>query len=468
MLDTGIDIPEVVNLVFFKVVRSKTKFWQMIGRGTRLCPNLFGPGRHKECFYVFDWCRNFEFFNQNPVLADAAAGDSLAKRLFVSRVELIGELDKSLKHGIDAARHEEYSQRQTPMVHAGEAGSSADLEAQYRELRETVTGRLRDEVAGMSLDNFIVRPKRRFVEKYAKSDAWKTLGLDEQTELAEEVAGLPSSLVDEDIAAKEFDLLMLKTQLAVLRAERSFAGLRSKVQQIAGLLEEISNVPMVQKEMPLILDIQSDEFWQDITVPMLETVRRRLRDLVKLIELKRRPVIYTDFEDDIGRPISVEIKGVSVGTDMARFRMKARHFLQTNESHIAILKLRRNEPLTTMDLAELERLFVAAGALATELETVKADGGLGLFIRSLVGLDREVAVRAFEAFMAGRTLSADQIEFIDMIIEHLTERGAMDPRLLYQSPFTDINPMGLGGVFDKPDAARVVSILQEVHRRAVA
>ena len=225
---------------------------------------------------------------------------------------------------------------------------------------------------------------------------------------------------------------------------------------------------MVQKEMPLILDIQSDEFWRDITVPMLETVRRRLRELVKLIELKRRPVVYTDFEDDIGAATAVEVKGVSVGTDMARFRMKARHFLRANENHIAVMKLRRNEPLTATDLAELERLFVAAGALPTELETVKADGGLGLFIRSLVGLDREAAVRAFEAFMAGRTLSANQIEFIDMIIEHLTERGAMDPRLLYESPFTDINPMGLGGVFEKPDAAKVISILDEVRRRAVA
>jgi type I restriction enzyme R subunit len=350
MLDTGIDIPEVVNLVFFKVVRSKTKFWQMIGRGTRLCPDLFGPGRHKECFYVFDWCRNFEFFNQNPNLADAAAGDSLAKRLFASRVELIGELDKEcspdgaqrnpgpafpfgtadpgLRSAPSGLQTGEYSQPATPIVHAGEGGSFIDLEAQHREIREMVAGRLREEVAGMSLDNFIVRPKRRFVEKYAKSDAWKTLGLDEQTELVDEVAGLPSSLVDEDIAAKQFDLLILKAQLALLRTERSFEGLRGKVQQIAGLLEEISNVPMVQKEMPLILDIQSDEFWRDITVPMLERVRRRLRDLVKLIELKRRPVVYTDFEDDIGAATAVEVKGVSVGTDMARFRMKARHFLQ--------------------------------------------------------------------------------------------------------------------------------------------
>jgi len=466
MLDTGIDIPEVVNLVFFKVVRSKTKFWQMIGRGTRLCPDLFGPGRHKEYFYVFDWCRNFEFFNQHPELAEGAAGDSLTKRLFASRVQLVGELDEALKHEGDAATPGEYAQSRTPVVHAGEAGSSVDLEAQYRALRVMVVGRLHEEVAGMSLDNFIVRPKRRLVEKYAKGEAWTKLGLDEQTELSEEIAGLPSSLVDDDIAAKQFDLLILKTQLAVMRSERSFDGLRRKVTQIAALLEELSNVPMVQKEMALILDLQADEYWRDITVPMLETVRRRLRELIKLIELKRRPIVYTDFEDDSGAGIAIEVKGVSVGTDMARFRMKARHFLQANENHIAIQKLRRNEPLTALDLLELERLFVAAGASPTELDTVRADGGLGLFIRSLVGLDREAAKRTFESFMAGRILSANQIEFIDMVIEHLTERGAMDPRLLYESPFTDINPMGIGGVFDQSDAKKVISILDDVRQRA--
>src|SRR6202040_3097294 len=93
MLDTGIDVPEVVNLVFFKIVRSKTKFWQMIGRGTRLCADLFGPGLHKTHFSVFDFCQNFEFFNQNPEMSEGAAGDSLSKRLFVARVELISALD---------------------------------------------------------------------------------------------------------------------------------------------------------------------------------------------------------------------------------------------------------------------------------------------------------------------------------------------------------------------------------------
>jgi hypothetical protein len=93
MLDTGIDIPEVVNLVFFKIVRSKTKFWQMVGRGTRLSPDLFGPGRDKEFFYIFDYCDNLAFFGQNAAGTEGAGGESLGARLFKNRLELIGELD---------------------------------------------------------------------------------------------------------------------------------------------------------------------------------------------------------------------------------------------------------------------------------------------------------------------------------------------------------------------------------------
>jgi type I restriction enzyme R subunit len=273
------------------------------------------------------------------------------------------------------------------------------------------------------------------------------LGLDEQTELRDEVAGLPSSFVDDDLAAKQFDLLILKTQLAVLRSDKAFDGMRTKVRDIAGLLEELSNVPMVANEMELIQEIQTDAFWQDVTVPMLETVRRRLRDLVKLIDVKRRPPVYTDFEDDAGGGVPIEIDGVGAGANMVQFRLKVRHFLKANENHIAILRLRRNEPLTATDLSELERLFIEAGASQAELDGVKTGGGLGLFIRSLVGIDRKAAQQAFAGFIAGRTLSADQAEFIDMIIEHLTACGVMDARLLYESPFTDLNPMGLGGVF---------------------
>lgn len=442
MLDTGIDIPEVVNLVFFKIVRSKTKFWQMIGRGTRLCPDLFGIGQHKEYFYVFDFCQNFEFFNQNPDLSEGSSGASLSERLFAARVELVDELDR---HGYP------------------DVGDPAAV------LRRDVVAQLRAEVDGMNVENFIVRPKRRIVEKYRADDVWSKLGLDERTELIDHIAGLPSAVVDDDISAKQFDYLMLQTQLAVLRAEKAFAGYKKRIVDLAAALEELGNVPMVAAEMAFILEIQTDEFWQDVTPPMLEAIRRRLRSLIKLIELKKRPHVYTDFEDEIGGPTEVELKGVAVGTDMHRFRVKARHFLKEHENHIAIQKVRLNEPLTAQDLAELERIFIEAAVAAPEdLERVRNDGGLGIFVRSLVGLDREAAKHAFDQFQCKRKLSANQIEFLNMVIDYLTERGVMDPRLLYESPFTDFDAMGVEGVFDNVGVSELISILEEVRQRAAA
>ena len=462
MLDTGIDVPEVVNLVFFKIVRSKTKFWQMLGRGTRLRPDLFGPGRDKEFFSVFDFCQNLEFFNQNPDVVDGAAGASLSQRLFTTRVDLLCALDARI-----AGDGKTYPDAK-PFVGAVSEGTSV-IELDETRLRSETADVLRSEVAGMSLDNFLVRPRRRLVEKYRQPEAWTRLGLDEQAELTHEVAGLPTSATDDDLAAKQFDILILRAQLAILRVEPTFAGLRTKIVQIAGLLEELSNVPMVAKELALIHEIQGEDFWQDITAPMLETVRRRLRALIKLIEIKSRPIVYTDFEDEIGEAVEVEVRGVSVGTDMDKFRQKARHFLKDHENHIAVLKLRRNEPLTATDLSELERIFLEAGiAEPQDLERLRPEGGLGLFVRSLVGLDREAAKAAFADFLAARTLTANQIEFVNTLIDHLTEKGQVDPRLLYESPFTDFDPMGVAGLFSAPDAAEVISILDEVRARTAA
>jgi type I restriction enzyme R subunit len=464
MLDTGIDVPEVVNLVFFKIVRSRTKFWQMIGRGTRLCRDLFGPGRDKEFFFVFDFCQNFEFFNQNPEVADTSAADSLTKRLFAERIELIAAIDTT--GGKSGAKSSGEVGEATSTFRSGEP-DEATLAA--RALRSELTERLHAEVKGMSLENFLVRPKRRLIEKFGKPSSWKNLSFDDRLELVDEVAGLPSSLVDDDIAAKEFDLLVLKTQLAVLRAHKSFASLKEKIVKICGLLEELSNVPAVAAQLALIHDMQTDEYWQDVTAPILETARKKLRELVKLIEAKKRPRIYTDFEDEIGEGAEIEVRGIPAGTDMDRFRMKARHYLKDHENHIAIQKLRLNEPLTPTDLAELERIFVEAGIGSEEdLQHVRADGGVGVFVRSLVGLDREAAKHAFGDFLADKSLSANQIQFLNMVIEHLTDKGVMEPRLLYESPFTDFNPLGVAGVFDAKKTAEVIHILEDVNRRAAA
>ena len=329
---------------------------------------------------------------------------------------------------------------------------------------------LRDEVAAMNVDNFVVRPKRRLVEKYAEPDAWTTLSDESRAELAHSVAGLPSEQEAEDEEAKRFDLLILNLQLTVLRAKPGFERLRDQVKAIAGLLEEKASIPMVQQQLPLILEIQTDEWWQDVTTPMLETVRKRLRALVKLIDKQKRKPIYTDFEDEMGDEGSWGLPGFGGPDSFERFRAKARAFLKEHEDHIAIHKLRMNKALTPSDLAELERMLMAAGVGGSDdLERAKEEShGLGLFVRSLVGLDREAAKQAFAGFVAGQTLNANQIEFVDLIVNHLTEHGVMGASLLYESPFTDLAPHGPDGLFASDLVEGLMAVLDDVRATAVA
>ena len=442
MLDTGIDVPEVVNLVFLKIVRSKTKLWQMVGRGTRLRPDLFGPGKDKELFYILDYCQNLEFFKQQLKASEGSLADSLGKRLFKTRLELIGEIDHP---------------------------SSASVDAASAELRGEVASLLNTEVAAMNLDNFVVRPKRRLVEMYAKPEAWEVLSNESRSELGHEVAGLPSELASEDEEAKRFDLLILKLQLAVLRVEPSFERLRDMVKSIASALEEKAIIPMVKPHLPLIQDLQTDEWWQDVTTPMLEQVRKQLRALVKLIDKLQRKPIYTDFEDEIGADAEVDMPDFGTRETFARFVDKTRVFLEEHRNDMAIHKVRMNKPLTRTDLDELERILTASGGNPEYVQQAKETShGLGLFVRSLVGLDRGAAKEAFAGFLAGKTLSANQIQFMNLIVDHLTERGVMDAGLLYEAPFTDLTPTGPDGLFKSAHVTELLAVLAQVRAAALA
>ena len=454
MLDTGIDVPEVLNLVFFKVVRSKTKFWQMLGRGTRLCQDLFGPGEDKQNFSVFDFCQNLEFFSQNPASSDGATSEPLSTRLFKARLEMIGELDKRLKLGEQAGEKAPKDYGGYPTVDP---------------LRVDTAGLLHAKVAAMNLDNFVVRPQRQVVEKYAKAEAWQTLGGDQVDELGHRVAGLPSELSDEDEEAKRFDMLVLRAQLAILQARPNFADLREKIQSIASALEDQEAIPAIKAEMALIQAVAGDEWWDDVTVSMLETVRRRLRALVKLIPKGQKSVVYSDFEDELGETTTVTLPQVTAGLNMSKFRDKARQFLKAHESHLSLQRLRRNQPLTPSDLIELELMLVQAGGTRSLIDEAKQkSSGLGIFVRSLVGLDREAANLAFSDFIQGTTATPDQIEFINLIVEELTHVGVMAPDRLFQSPFTDVNAQGPLGVFPSAKVTRLVEVLETIRQSAVA
>jgi type I restriction enzyme R subunit len=457
MLDTGIDIPEIVNLVFFKLVRSKTKFWQMLGRGTRLCPDLFGPGQDKTQFQIFDFCGNLEFFSLDPKITEGSATESLGKRLFVSRLELVEELGR---------RAEPVS----APVAVGTVQAPYGDPATDAEVSRDMLGQLHREVAAMNLDNFLVRPQRRLVERYAKPEAWNGITRETAEELARYVAGLPAELDPEPEEAKRFDLLLLGVELAVLRSEPGFQKLRDRVREIASCLEELSAIPMVREHMALIQEVQSDEWWVDVTVPMLERVRRKLRLLARLVEKRHRRVLFTDFEDAMGPEERVELPGLAASVDFEKFREKARVFLRSHEDDVSIRKLRMNKPLTTADLASLEKMLEDSGCGgAEEINRAKRESdGLGLFVRSLVGLDRAAAKEALAGFLSGKRLGANQIEFVNLIVDHLTEHGVMPAALLYESPFTDITPRGPDGIFASVEVDELITTLLRVRATAIA
>src|SRR5699024_4167374 len=245
MMDTGIDVPEIVNLVFFKPVRSKTKFNQMIGRGTRLCPDLFGPGDDKEYFTILDFCRNFEFFEEHPEGAPSSKQESLTKRIFRSRLFLATTLAK-----------EPWNE-----------------EPKLIKLRTDTLDVLHKRVSMMNENNFLVRPHRKYLHKFKERSRWNNLSKNDQNEILSHLADLPSEVDVDDEYAKRFDLLMLNLQLSLLEDDPAIERQMNRVKYLAGKLENKLNIPQVKQQEATVKELQTDEFWEEVNLPRLEKVR---------------------------------------------------------------------------------------------------------------------------------------------------------------------------------------------------
>lgn len=321
----------------------------------------------------------------------------------------------------------------------------------------------------MQLDNFLVRPHRRAVEQFSQAEAWTALSPEDQDELENNVAGLPSALREQGLYAKQFDLLLLRMQLTLLRGEAGFNTMREKVEAIARALETKSAIPAVAAKLPLIQEIQSPLFWEDVSVICFETVRKGFRDLVQFIDRVHRKIVEVDFVDTMGMASTVDLLNLTVGVDPERIRDKILAFLRKHENDPVLIKLRFNEPLNATDLAALEAIFVAEGSTPEEISFAKETSqGLGLFVRSLIGLDRGAAKAALASFMNGKPLTANRIEFTNLLINHLAQRGWIDPGQLFSSPFTDLHPHGIDGLFDDTSTVTLLSALKAVRGNAAA
>jgi len=403
MLDTGVDIPEVVNLVFFKKVRSKSKFWQMIGRGTRLCPDLFGVGQDKEYFLIFDYCRTFEFFRENQKGIEGSVSVGLTERIFNFKVDIIKEL-QALNY-----------QEEPYIAHRNEL-----IEDVYQEIK-----RLNEE-------NFQVRMHIQFVHKYKNRSNWQALNVTNISEIKEHISPLIISMVDDELA-KRFDSVMYSIELAKLTAKNAARPITSVV-KTAEELSKLSTIPQINEKRDILIKVQSDEFWEEANIFELEEVREAIRELVKFLEKEKQKDYYTNFTDVF--TILESGEGTFYGSNnLQNYRKKVSQYLKEHQDQTAIYKLRHNRPLTKQDVQTLESILCTELGSQDDYKKEFGDTPITKLVRQIVGLDQAAANEAFSEFLNEEKLNVSQLRFVKMIIDYVVKNGTLEKKVLQEDPF---------------------------------
>ena len=402
MLDTGIDVPEVLNLVFFKKVMSKAKFWQMIGRGTRRCDGLM-DGKDKDKFYIFDFCGNFEFFRMNNG-KPTANQIALQGAIFKLKAQIAFKLQDI-------------------------AYQTSDLVA----FRKSLVDDMVRKVCELNKENFAVRQHLRYVEQYAVAENYNALTYEDTLIIAEELAPLITPDEDEATAVR-FDALMYGIELAYLAGKkysRARTDLYKKVSGIAG----VANIPEIMSQSELINKILHTDYLDNAGINEFEHIREHLRSLIKYIP-KRSVKYLTNFDDEI---LAVDWKESELeNDDLKNYKAKAEFYIRQHQDEAAIAKLKGNIPLNTEDIQALERILWSEIGSKKEYEAVYGELPLGEFVREIVGLDMAAAKAAFADFLKDVNLDADQIYFVNQIIEYIVRNGVMkDMSVLQEAPFND-------------------------------
>lgn len=402
MLDTGIDVPEVLNLVFFKKVMSKAKFWQMIGRGTRLCADLM-DGEDKNKFYIFDFCGNFEFFrmNQGRPTANMMA---LQGAVFTLEFEIAYKL-QNLEYQVER------------------------LIAYRNKLVGTMTGKVQE----LNRENFAVRQHLKYVDTYSIVSNYNSITFEDTLMVRQELAPLIQPDGDEASAVR-FDALIYAMELAFLSGKgygRHRSDLFKKVEGIAS----VANIPEIQMQSELINKILHTNYVENAGIDELEHIRISLRGLMKY--LPKEIVKYdTNFTDEI---LSTEWNESELENDeLKNYKAKAEFYVRQHQDNIVIAKLKTNKPLTETDVESLEHILWNEIGSKNDYEKEYGHKPLGEFVREIVGLDMNAAKEAFSEFLNDTNLDSRQIYFVNQIVEYIIHNGMMkDLSVLQESPFTD-------------------------------
>ena len=436
MLDTGIDVPEILNLVFFKKIRSKAKFWQMIGRGTRLCKDLFGPGIDKERFMIFDCYKNFEFFEVNVDGKEIKTTKSISESIFGAKVDII----KSLQH----LNYQEKS---------------------LIEYRNNLIDDIITSILDINNNRFDVRMKGAIIDKYKKLDNYKALNEKDVQELKNIIAPLITYTEEEELS-KRFDYQMYVIENAYL-GKKSFLRAKNRVIETAEKLSEKGTIEKISKKKETITKIQKEEFWENADLFQFEEVRKELRDLVTLLDGITTKIYYTDFRDEIVDYGEHETgENFKIVNKFEKYNKRVEKYLDEYKNDDVIQKLKNNIPLTMYDIKYLEKILWED--LGTKEEYEKTYGKIPLLkmVSKIIGMDRKVVEKEFSLFLSNENLNSDQINFVKHIVDYIVKNGSIDKKELKDFPEAD----KFGGLFQLFDNKRevltnIVKIIDKVNDR---
>ena len=433
MLDTGIDVPEILNLVFFKKVMSRAKFWQMIGRGTRLCTGLM-DGEDKERFYIFDLCGNFAFFRLNGNGQEVGKSKTLQEQLFNVKVEMAYKLQ--------------------------EIGYQTDPLIAYR--KELVVDLVR-QVTALPRDNFAVKQHLQIIDRYQNENDFESLTYENTLQIAEHIAPLLPP-TGGDVSANRFDVLIYQIELAML-AGKSTTRAKNDIIKKASALAMYGNIPAISQQQDLLEQILHNDYLERAGISDFEDVRGKLRDLIKFIPENERVLYTTDFTDDI---LNIEWNEAELDNDdLVNYKKKVSYYLLQHQEVPAIAKLKGNQPLTQEDVRTLEKILWSD--LGTKDQYIAQYGitPLGELVRSVVGLSQQAANDAFSRFLQENELDSQQMHFVRQIVNYIIRNGMMkDLSVLQESPFTDKG--SITDLFDMSTFLDIRRIIDAINLNAIA